>query len=126
MKLSIAFLGLSALVVGCGGEPLSKITEAEAYAPAANQSCYRTQSPTGCGPEFACSGTIDDCASGGCWIVGSGLYLYPDGSWRNPAPGNGSWSMSGDSPRQLMVGGQSAGTVAENGASFDFACPAAP
>lgn len=103
LLLTLAFL------VGCGelGEP----TQAELHAPAGDvTSCRATRSTTGCGPSIACTGTIAECASVGCWVVGTNLYLYGDGSWRDPEPEPGTWHFG---PVE----------VAENGAAYDFACP---
>lgn len=99
------------LLAGCATEPLQPGTDAERYAIVRDvASCHRTQSPTGCGPSIACTGTLADCISRGCWIVGSETYLYADGSWRDPDPRPGVWSID-------------AAGVAENGAAVYFACP---
>jgi len=123
MDRVLMFVCLAAL--GCGGRELERsLTDAQRSTPAGDSSCYRTQSPTGCGPAIVCASTIDACAAAGCWIVGGGLYLYPDGSWRDPEPGRGVWSVVGGPPRTLLLDGTAAGVVAEDGAPFDFACDA--
>ena len=106
MKAVVALMFLA----GCDGV-LQPLTDAERYAPAGDvTSCHRTQSPTGCGPSIACVGTLAACVARGCWIEGTEIYIYADGSWRDPDPESGPW----------LIGGNA---IAENGTPVDFACP---
>jgi hypothetical protein len=108
MRLAL-LVSVLAVVTGCGAE-LQPETEAQRYAPAGDTtSCRATRSTTGCGPAIACTGTLAACAARGCWIVQTELYLYADGSWRDPEPEPGTWSFP-------------PGYVASNGAPFDFGC----
>jgi hypothetical protein len=110
-SLRAMFLVAALSLAACGAEPLQPGTDAERYLPAGDvTSCHSTRSPTGCGQQIACSGTLAACISRGCWIAGTVTYIYPDGSWRAPDPEPGVWSID-------------PADVAENGTDVDFACP---
>ena len=86
-------------------------------------SCARNADFMDCGPQIWCSRPIEACIEAGCHIDGETLDLYADGSWRDPEPGAGTWSLSRSAGWTLLVLDGSVSKIGDPNGPNVLACP---